>query len=346
MSRRLVIALAVVAILLAALISYYTVMMFSKPSRELIVFCAGSLKVPLTRLARMFEEKYHVRVYIEASGSVDAVRKIIDLGRRCDVLALADYRLVPMYMFPKYASWVLKFAANRIVLAYTSHSKYHEELELGRLKWYQVLMMPGVRYGFSNPNRDPCGYRSIGVLALASMYYGNRSILERLVEHNLQGVRVVYEDNGTIIVYVSASITPRDGLVIRPKSVALLSLLESGVLDYAFEYESVAKQHGLKYVVLPDEVNLGDPSKASFYSRVIVYINVGTPEERAIRMAPIVYGLTIPSNAPHPKLAREFILFLLHEGPRVFSECGQRFLNPPEVVGSAPSWLKEALSRG
>ncbi len=40
-------------------------------------------------------------------------------------------------------------------------------------------------------------------------------------------------------------------MVIRPYSVNLLPLLESGDLDYAFEYESVIKQHGLESVSLP-----------------------------------------------------------------------------------------------
>ncbi len=45
----------------------------------------------------------------------------------------------------------------------------------------------------------------------------------------------------------------------RPYSVQLLPLLESGDIDYSFEYTSVIRQHGMEYVSLPPEINLGDP---------------------------------------------------------------------------------------
>ena len=38
----------------------------------------------------------------------------------------------------------------------------------------------------------------------------------------------------------------------------LVSLLKTGNMDYAWEYLSVAVQHGLKFVKLNDHINLGN----------------------------------------------------------------------------------------
>ena len=55
----------------------------------------------------------------------------------------------------------------------------------------------------------------------------------------------------------SWSSTPDAHILLRGASIQLIALLESGDLDYGFEYESVIRQHGLKLLSLPDEVNLG-----------------------------------------------------------------------------------------
>ena len=41
---------------------------------------------------------------------------------------------------------------------------------------------------------------------------------------------------------------------VRPKSVELVSLLKTGNMDYAWEYLSVAVQHDLKFIKLPDKI--------------------------------------------------------------------------------------------
>ena len=55
---------------------------------------------------------------------------------------------------------------------------------------------------------------------------------------------------------------------IRPKEVDLVALIESNAIDYMFQYKSVAIQHKLKYIELPDEINLSDPCKNDIYKSV------------------------------------------------------------------------------
>ncbi|RLG75738.1 MAG: tungstate ABC transporter substrate-binding protein WtpA [Thermoprotei archaeon] len=310
------------------------------PSSGLLkIFCAGSLKIPFEHVAEVFKSRYGVDVHIEASGSVMAARKVTDLKKVCDVVGVADYRLIPKFMIPEYADWCIAFASNEIVIAFTDKSKYADELLKDPSKWFEILARPDVRYGFSNPNKDPCGYRSVGVIALASLYYSNHSILEDLV---LKKTNINVSAEGEVLhVYVPAvlKVTSED-LVVRPKEIDLVALLEAGALDYAFEYKSVAVQHGLKYIELPPKVNLKDPRYSEFYSKVVIHILVGTDEEKEIPMAPIVYGVTIPKNAEHPDLAIKFVELLITDGREIFESLGQPFLKEPLGYGSVPEELE------
>ncbi|RME39276.1 MAG: extracellular solute-binding protein, partial [Thermoflexia bacterium] len=129
---------------------------------------------------------------------------------------------------------------------------------------------------------------------------------------------------------------------IRPKSVELIALLQSGNLDSAFLYRSVAVQHDLPLVSLPPEINLCCPEYAPFYQQAVVELREpgGTT---TIAGEPIVYGVTVPRNAPHPDLAVEFVRFLLEPEARALLEkMGQPAIVPPEVRGweNLPAPLK------
>jgi len=62
---------------------------------------------------------------------------------------------------------------------------------------------------------------------------------------------------------------------------------------------------------------------------------------------PIVYGVTIPKNAPNPDLALEFVKFLLGpEGQAIMAEQGQPPIVPPVAVDveAVPEALKEIVA--
>ena len=59
-------------------------------------------------------------------------------------------------------------------------------------------------------------------------------------------------------------------LVIRDGSIYVISLVESGGIDYAFEYRSVAQGHDLQWVDLPEEIDLSSPDHAASYHNVRV----------------------------------------------------------------------------
>ena len=131
----------------------------------------------------------------------------------------------------------------------------------------------------------------------------------------------------------------------RPKSVDLIALLESGDLDYAFEYSSVAAQHNLNYVVLPPEINLADANFKDFYAQAQVEIAGTEPGTKiTVKGAPVVYGITIPENAPHPELAILWVSFLLSsDGMTIMEANGQPPIIP--AVTNDKSKLPDELRK-
>ena len=314
-------------------------------AKEVVVCSAGSLSRVLQEMASEFEKEYGVKVLIETAGSVKIVRMITELHKRCDIVMLADYRLIPLYLEPNYTRWYVIFTANRIVLAFAPQSKLASFIEKHPDKWYLVLEAPGVRFAFSNPNKDPCGYRAVGVIALASIYYRNESIIKDLLLSHLKGVEVKF-GKGKIDVFVYPSIAPSDSkIVIRPKSIELLAMLESHDIDYAFLYMNEVVEQHLKYIELPQEIDLGNTSLDSYYSKAVVHILCGTNFEKAIPMKSIAYGLTVLANAPHPKEAMMFAKFVLGEkGRKMLEEGGFKPLNPPKCFGNVPKELEGVCS--
>jgi len=308
-STRLVLAIAVALVVVGALLGYWIYQARRRP--VIVVFHAGSLTVPMEKLADAFEARYGVEVRLEAYGSVAAVRQVTDLGRKCDVLALADYKPILKLMWPDLADWCIIFATNEIVIAYTSQSDYADEV--GPDNWPEVLCREGVSIGRSDPAQDPCGYRALLVWKLAEMYYGQPGLYDRLLAKSPEPT--------------------------RPKSHDLVVLLEAGQLDYAFLYKSVAVQYGLRYVDLPPQIDLGHEEYADFYTKAVVYVE-GLGE---IRGEPIRYAITIPKVAEHPDLALEFVEFVLgSEGSSIIRSCGQNTLEPCLAIGyeNVPDPLK------
>ncbi len=314
----------------------------STSEAKLIIFHAGSLSLPLKDLEDEFavyaEKNLGTKVTFqdEASGSVKAVRKVTDLGRKADIVATADYTLIPQMLVPNYTDFYVLFATNEIVIAFTNKSKYADEIN--SKNWYEILAKPDVSFGFSDPNQDPCGYRSVMVTKLADLYYG-KPVFETLIEKNTNIVA-----NGTHI-YAPREIQIKDRrVVIRPKETDLTGLVESGSLDYFFIYKSVAEQHHLRYIELPSEINLEDFTKASYYGRVSITLG---STGKTIKAKPIVYGITVLKNAPDKKLAIEFLKYLLSDkGREVFKKNYQDFLNPPVAFGNVPDEIKPLVKIG
>ena len=301
------------------------------------VFHAGSLAVPLDEAESQFEALHPgVDIQRESMGSVTAVRQITDVGKIGDVLASADYSLIPSMMYPEYADWYVRFATNDMVLAYNPEKSMYAD-EITPDNWYEILRRDGVIFAFSNPNLDPCGYRSPMVMQLAELYYGDSRIFDDLILNNT-AITISEDADGTFLITVPEDPTPNTEKVnIRPKSVELVAFVEEGGLDYAFEYRSVAVQHNLSYVDLPEQIDLSKIEYADTYKKV----KIQTADGKTKTGKPIVYGMTVPTNAENPDMGLEFVKFVIGEsGQKIFADMGQPPIVPPEGSGDVPEELK------
>lgn len=296
------------------------------------VFHAGSLAAPFEELEAAFEAAYPgTDVQLVPGGSTKMVKEITDLDKSADVLASADYTLIPSLMMPDYADWYVTFAKNRMVLCYTNNSLYADEVNADN--WYTILEKPDVAWAFSDPNLDPCGYRSLMTIKLADAHYGDTTIFDRLVSAN--SAITVTEEKGVYTIHATSP-DPKGNIQIRPKSVELVQMLESGGIDYAWEYRSVAVQNDLKFIELPEPIDLSAVQYASTYATVVVDTAGGM-----MTADPIVYGATVPKNAKNPEAGLAFIQMLIGEiGQTVMDGQGQPPVAPAGGYGTVPTPLK------
>ena len=306
------------------------------------VFLAGSLTGPFEKLKAKFEEKYpNTEVQLEPAGSVDVIKKVTDTKKPADVVASADYALIPQYMVPNDADWYLTFAKNSMVLTYVDKSKYADEINSDN--WYKILGRDDVRWAFSDPNADPCGYRTPMVIKLAEGKYGDDTIFKNLVEDHS---KITATKDGNVWTLDATNPSP-DGtqLTIRPKSVELVQMVQAGGIDYAWEYHSVAVQNGLKFIELPEEIDLSAVKYADNYKTVQTKAVKGNGTTNYVG-SPIVYGVTVPRIAEHPDMGLAFVEMLIGpEGQAILTADGQPPIVPAGGFGSVPTSLAPLVSQ-
>ncbi len=329
-----------------------------KEKTPLVVFAAGSLIQPFDQLEKAFEAKYpQIDVLGEYHGSIQVMRHATDLHEKIDVVATADQALIPLLMYGTqdaetgrpYANWYLRFATNELGLAYTEKSKYADEINTEN--WFEVLTRPDVKVGIADPRFDASGYRAMMVYWLAQNVTGQADLFQRMFDGQFRyPVTTLTQDGLTTIRIPEVLETTADShIVMRGGSIQLIALLESGDVDYVFEYESVIRQHNLKLVEMPAALSLGDQGSNPFYQGVQVKLDFQRfasvkPEFRGEQIG---YGITIPSNAPHPQAAELFLQFLLGpEGQKIMEENHHPLLQPVIADGydRVPAALQPLVS--
>lgn len=291
----------------------------------LVVYVAASLARPLQPVLDSFAARTGAVIQRESGASLEHARKITELGRIPDVILLADHEVFPQLLMPAHTTWYAQFARNRMVVAYTDRSRHSAEITPAN--WPDILLRRDVQVGRTDPNLAPAGYRALLTMKLAERHARRPGLADSLL----------------------ANAPPRN---MRGNAADLAALLAAGELDYIYEYQSVAEVNGFRFIKLPPEVDLGDPAHAADYAAAYVRVDPGGPSsnlglQRDYTGQPILYGLSVPTRAPHPAVAREFITMLFSPAAMTLLRAGHvDMLNAPVVVGSsAPAEINDAATR-
>ncbi|MFB6120793.1 MAG: extracellular solute-binding protein [Halobacteriaceae archaeon] len=198
---------------------------------------------------------------VEARGSAHAARLVASGAKDPDVLSLAD----PALFDGLDADWHAAFATNALVLAYNADTPGGRRVARAD-DWYRPLLRDDVRFGRTDPDLDPLGYRTLFALELATDHY-------------------------------DADIDLRDAIPSRDQlypETQLVSQFETGGIDAAITYRTMVHDRGYDYRPLPPAVNLSDPARADRYARTTYELPDGT----VVRGDVIRYAATVRRSSP------------------------------------------------
>jgi molybdate/tungstate transport system substrate-binding protein len=267
------------------------------PEGTVVVFHAGSISPLIQKVFDRFRQDHPgVVLQSESSGSLDAIRKITELNKPSDLVAVADSRLIErISQVPRYHI----FLGNELVLA-TAKKELLQEASGHRVwekDWYERISSGQYSYGISDPNRDPAGYYAHLVWKLSEIHYDRPGLYQRI----LDGL---------------------DERWLRPKSSELVALLESHALDFAFLYKSTAVQNNLEFLALPPEVSLAEDAYRDLYSQVSLQVVAGQPGSTVeMTGTPVRYGIAL-TNPDNLWAKRLLDFFLSPEVQQLYPELG------------------------
>ena len=276
------------------------------PEGTVVVFHAGSLSPLIQETFHRFRQNHPgVVLQSEASGSLDAIRKITELNKPSDLVAVADYRLIErISQVPRYHI----FLGNELVLA-TAKKDFllgPPDNKVWEENWSEMISSGEYTYGISDPDRDPAGYYTHLAWKLAEIHYDRPGLYQRFLD-------------------------AFDERWMRPKSSELVALLQTHSLDFAFLYKSTAVQNNLEFLSLPTQVSLAEDTYRDLYSSVFLQVTAEQPGSTIeITGTPIRYGIAL-TNPDNPWAARLLDFFLSPEVQQLYRELGYRSVPLLEV---------------
>jgi molybdate/tungstate transport system substrate-binding protein len=282
-------------------------------------------------------------------GSLDITTAITSLSAITDVAAVADYRLAPQLLEPTYAGWEVVFGATPEVLVYNPSIPAFDGINSSN--WAEKLVTDVTTHGNAplavwNASTDPNGYNEIFSLELQGLLYnGSASTFYNTFYGGAAGTPAVPSSATTLPEHESQAAT----------------LINTGVVSAAITYRSYAVVNHLSYVSFNPIVGLyaNNSTALADYAKLSTTILSSAGSFATVVPAPVLFAITVPTNAPNPALGAAFVhLILSPQGAAILSQGGaftpifpgwsDHPANVPSVlapdVAGLPSWAASILA--
>jgi len=196
----------------------------------------------------------------------------------------------------------LPVASTEMVIAYSARSKFAADLDAaaqGKKNWYDVLQMPGLRFGRTDPATDPQGQNIVFTMLLAQNFYKQPGMVEKVLGPYQNPQQILAEPS-------------------------LLSRLDAGQIDACSGYMSAVKSRHLPFIKLADEVNLSNPDMdAKWYKTVKFDITLPNGKVSTLNTQPLVFYATVLKDGKQQALAEKFVQFLRSpQGQKMLEDNG------------------------
>jgi molybdate/tungstate transport system substrate-binding protein len=246
-------------------------------------------------------------------GSLDVTSAIASLATRADVAAVADFRLIPQWLEPKFASYEVVFGSTPEVLVY--NSSLPAFAGINGTNWAEKLLTEvngggTARMAVWNASTDPNGYNEIFSLELEGMLYNDSA--SAFYSHFYSGT-------------VGGLAVPDPATTILEHESQAAILLQTGVVSSFITYRSYAVVNHLPYVSFSPIVGLAANNSTALadYAKLSTMIVSSTGGLTSVVPAPVLFAVTVPSNAPNPELGAAFLHLLLSpQGTALLSARG------------------------
>jgi molybdate/tungstate transport system substrate-binding protein len=246
-------------------------------------------------------------------GSLDVTTAITSLAARADVAAVADFRLTPQLLEPKFADYEVVFGATPEVLAY--NPAIPAFAGINESNWAEKLVNDVTTHGNAplavwNASTDPNGYNEIFSLELQGLIYnGSASTFYTPFYGGAAGTPAVPNSATTLLEHESQAAT----------------LLKTGIVSALITYRSYAVVNHLTFVSFNPIVGLlaNNSTALADYAKLSTTIVASSGGFSTVQAAPVLFAATVPLNAPNPTLGAAFLHLLLSpQGSAILSAGG------------------------
>lgn len=243
----------------------------------------GEIKVIYPENIQFLMEKFkdgfqklnpEVSVILQKGSGPKQIEKLT--SESADILVLSDDRLVRPSLQSLYQSAPADFMSDEIAIIAGKNAKYFDELQTRY--WHNYLLRPDVKVGIPDAGESFAAVRVPLVWKLAETWVHNMSLYE-----NLTAKLKTTEQHSSIV-----------------------SALQSGELDYAFDYATQGKQNGLRVFRLLKYYNLGDPTLAHVYKSAVIEID----GNKLLYGEPIIYSIGVLKKSGNQATAQAFIRYV------------------------------------